>query len=537
MIVARSPGGWFVEDPVKIEVARTQTHTRPHVIRSFLLAVGVGTLVACGASSSSVEKAPEADLTLRDLPVQMAIPTLHTFDQVLDHASQTTDTVNQRYWFSKGFATTASSPTILYICGEGPCSIAEGVSVADTARGLGAAVLIVEHRYYGESLPFATPKVGDMKYLNIHNALEDLAAIQKSVAREQGIEGKWISAGGSYAGMLAAFYRLKHPELVAGAWASSAPVNVVKKFTGYDARAARTLGPTCALLTRQAMASVATQFADPARKKEIVERWWGRTLSEAQVDQVDPMWISWGVSSDATFGAQYGKSKNFCDALVLHESNPLDGWLGYARPPLFADAFDDAGAPPHGPGDADAGVTTTTASADRGLSDGGSTPPTGFPRFHRYPAPADEGGNAENDFTPPISAWDYQTCTEVGFFQVHNDDQTESVFDDAANEALYTQGCTDTYNTQPDIEGTRKTYYEPLMAGAATNILFTNGTEDPWSTLSLTDASAAPAGISVFVVQGGSHCSDLTNLSRTSSLGVFEAHVRLNTLAKGWLGL
>ncbi len=38
-------------------------------------------------------------------------------------------------------------------------------------------------------------------------------------------------------------------------------------------------------------------------------------------------------------------------------------------------------------------------------------------------------------------------------------------------------------------------------------------------------------------VQGGSHCQDLTNLSRSYSLGVFEAHVQLNTLAKVWLGL
>ena len=479
---------------------------------------------------------------MRDLPVKMALPVLHTFDQVLDHSAPTTDTFKQRYWFSKGFATSPSSPTILYICGEAECSIAEGLSVADTARGLGAAVLIVEHRYYGESLPFASPKVADMKYLNIHNALEDLAAIQKAVARDEGITGKWISAGGSYAGMLSAFYRLKHPELVAGAWASSAPVNVVRSFTGYDARVARTLGPSCALLTRQAEASVATQFADPARKKQIVETWWGRTdLTQAQIDQIDPTWISWGVSGSAAVGAQYGDYKNFCDALAQHETNPLDGWLGSQRPPLFADALDDAGAPKTDAGttssDGGASAAAMTASPDRPLSAGGSAPATGFPRFHRYPAPADDGGNANNDTSFPINAWDYQTCTEVGFFQVHNDDRTQSVFGEDSNEAGFLDSCQQNYGLQPDIDGTRKTYYEPLMAGAATNIYFVNGTEDPWSTLSLTDPSAVPAGITVKTVQGGSHCQDLTNLGRNEALGVYEAHVQLNTLAKGWLGL
>ena len=505
-------------------------------MRSFLLAVVVGTLVACGASSSAVEKVPEADLTMRDLPVKLPALELHSFDQVLDHSAPTTDTFKQRYWFSKGYATSPSSPTILYICGEAECSPWEGYSVADTARGLGAAVLVVEHRYYGESLPFATPKVEDMKYLNIHNALEDLAAIQKAVARDQGITGKWISAGGSYAGMLAAFYRLKHPELVAGAWASSAPVNIVQDFTGYDTRVARTLGPSCALLTRQAEASVATQFADPARKKAIVESYWGRTLSQEQIDQIDPTWISWGISNSAAGGAQYGEYKNFCDALAQHETNPLDGFLGYTRPPLFADAFDDAGAPKTDAGAHDAGAATT-ASADRPLTAGGSAPPTGFPRFHRYPTPADQGGNANDDLSVPINAWDYQTCTEVGFFQVHSSDRTESVFGDDTAEADYLASCKENYGLLPDIDGTRKSYYEPLLAGAATNIYFVNGTEDPWSTLSFTDSSAVPAGITVKTVQGGSHCSDLTNLDSSNSLGVFEAHVQLNTLAKGWLGL
>ena len=65
-----------------------------------------------------------------------------------------------------------------------------------------------------------------MKYLTIHNALEDAAAFEDFARAKLPLTGKWIAVGGSYPGMLAAFYREKHPELVVGAWASSAPVDV-----------------------------------------------------------------------------------------------------------------------------------------------------------------------------------------------------------------------------------------------------------------------------------------------------------------------
>lgn len=81
---------------------------------------------------------------------------------------------------------------------------------------------------------------------------------------------------------------------------------------------------------------------------------------------------------------------------------------------------------------------------------------------------------------------------------------------------------------QPKIAETRATYFDPIMAGKATNILFVNGSEDPWSTLSLTDPSALPPGIDVLVVRGGSHCEDLSNLDKGMLSGVFEAHLKFN---------
>jgi hypothetical protein len=75
-----------------------------------------------------------------------------------------------------------------------------------------------------------------MKYLTTWQALKDLTSFQLYMMSEQHREGKWIAIDGSYAGMLAAYYRSWHPELVAGALAASAPVLPKENFVEFDER-------------------------------------------------------------------------------------------------------------------------------------------------------------------------------------------------------------------------------------------------------------------------------------------------------------
>ena len=150
------------------------------------------------------------------------------FQQATDHFGRLGgDTFGQRYWVESSYAAPGTdAPVIYHICGE--ADVEQGYFLNDSAiewaKILGAHIVYLEHRYYGQSLPFADLSTAHLQYLTLDNVIEDLAAFQKWLAANQGWKGKWISVGGSYSGTLSAIYRQKHPELVVGALASSAPM-------------------------------------------------------------------------------------------------------------------------------------------------------------------------------------------------------------------------------------------------------------------------------------------------------------------------
>jgi pimeloyl-ACP methyl ester carboxylesterase len=160
------------------------------------------------------------------------------FHQKIDHslAASTTKTFAQRYWVSQyDFGHDESTPILLRICGEAACeNHAHTDGVHSMATALGARVVYLEHRYYGKSQPFADLSSKNLRYLTLQNVIEDTAEFERFMIHKKQWRGKWIAIGSSYSGTLAAIYRLRHPELVVGALASSAPM-MAKPLPEYSA--------------------------------------------------------------------------------------------------------------------------------------------------------------------------------------------------------------------------------------------------------------------------------------------------------------
>lgn len=91
-----------------------------------------------------------------------------------------------------------------------------------------------EHRYYGESRPTANLTVDNLRYLNIDQALADLAHFivtvkQNDTLRDSGV----ILVGASYSATMATWFVQKYPHLANGAWSSSAPLEAKVDFVEY----------------------------------------------------------------------------------------------------------------------------------------------------------------------------------------------------------------------------------------------------------------------------------------------------------------
>lgn len=426
-----------------------------------------------------------------NLPVYMAYPTAGWFTQDIDHpqgVATSPGTFQQRYWYSTQFADRPDSPVIFYFCGEAPCDPWYATTMADEALALHASVVVLEHRYYGKSLPYSDFTLEHMQYLTIHNALEDAATFERWAVDHLPVGKKWIAVGGSYPGMLAAFYREKHPELVVGAWASSAPVDVSLSFWGYDTIVTKALGKECASRFRIALGAAEDAWNDPAQRDVVSQALFGFTPGSLAD------FLAW-VSSIAEGAAQYGDQATLCAAIAQNPAQPLLGVIAYNSP------------------------SATPRPANPHLAPGAVMPPLLAPHLASFQG----------------SEWFYQVCTEVGFYQTHSLDQGNTILSWLIDEQFWADQCQTYVGTQPAIAETRAAYVDALDQGEVSNLFFVNGTLDPWSALSFTSQDMAPDGITVALIQGGSHCTDLDNLMPWSSADIFAAHKQFFDLAVSWL--
>ena len=472
-------------------------------------------LTACATAPATDDYPfPDGDTALgkgdaiTNLPVAMDPPIAGAFTQLIDHPrtadGDTIGTFSQRYWYSTQFAKgDPNAPVLFYFCGEAPCDPAYVLTMADAAMALNASVVALEHRYYGQSIPFPDESRDHMQYLTIHDALEDAATFEAFAKTNLPLAGKWIAVGGSYAGDLAAFYREKHPELVVGAWASSAPVQIQESFSGYDTIAANALGDTCTLLFQQVLAKAGAAYDDPTQRDAFSTMIFGAPAPAAKVDFLD--WFSYYAET----AAQYGQQRRLCAALE-QETDPSVGFAEYLNLPLVGDDSMPAAGPP-----------APSTPSDQ------PAPPVGriIPNLLVPPTTLDNFAGNE---------WFYQVCSEVGFFQVHSTDRTHSIMSTLITESYWSGLCDEYVGKQPATDATRSEFVDALNRGDTTNVLFVNGTEDPWSSLSFTDSSA-PAGFTTLDVATGSHCEDLEALTPDSVLGVFKAHKLFHDQARIWL--
>ncbi|KAF5300718.1 hypothetical protein FQR65_LT09114 [Abscondita terminalis] len=159
------------------------------------------------------------------------------FEQPIDHFNvQDSRTFAMRY-IEDDTHFRPGGPLLLELGGESEINalnVKQGQSY-ELAEQLCGKIVVLEHRYYGRSSPFSNLTTENLVYLNVEQALEDIAnfvdAMKKT--RAELSTSKVAVFGCSYSGSLATWFRFKYPHLVDAAWASSAPLRAVSDFYEY----------------------------------------------------------------------------------------------------------------------------------------------------------------------------------------------------------------------------------------------------------------------------------------------------------------
>ena len=415
------------------------------------------------------------------------------FNQVIDHAHEDGAKFKQRFWIDSSLAKGEDAPVIYYICGEGACDGASTTTIVNQmAEKYGAHRVALEHRYYGESQPFPAQTAQNLRYLSMTQALEDLAAFEIYAKEKYSLKGKWVAVGGSYPGELAAFYRLKHPELISGSLASSAPVIAKADFEEYDRHVAKVAGASC-LRAIQTATLDAEQKLKSQKSAEQIKKIFKLSQLKSNFDFLYVM------ADMAAVAIQYGGQKSFCRSIV----NAKQGGLLEAYAQAGIEAFRVLGVTPYEDSFQAAESTDPKKYAN-----------TGF------------------------RAWMYQSCTEFGFFQTAYHVPAQSSRSTQINLKAHYGVCKRLFNldAQVNLDRTNDRFYRELGRGSVNHIFFTNGSNDPWSNLSITDSERTMGNreLKFFLIPGAAHCDDLG--TRVSD-GLDTARKEFKTLMKSWLGV
>lgn len=398
-------------------------------------------------------------------------------------------TYQQRYLINDTFWGGGPDDCIAFYTGnEGDITLfaANTGLVWEVAQEQNCLVVFAEHRYYGASLPFGADSYDNdnLGFLSSEQALADYSNLLGSLKGNLSIpDAPVIAFGGSYGGMLAAWFRMKYPGVVAGSIAASAPV---LQFTG---------------------------LTDPTVYNGIVTRTFGKTNPNAP----PAIFSSWGVMTDLA-NTQDGRDfvreyLGICDTLAVPTdvTNTVFNWLnnaiGYAAMADYNVPANFLGPMPAYP------VTVMT----QGFSGPNVTPDIllsqlrAIPQvFYNYTGQAGSCFNLSALMPPGLTGdgWNVQSCMEMVMPVGQYGWPTDMFYAQPWSLAQDIAGCVQSFNTTPRPYMTQTIYSSDKLA-AASNIVFSNGDLDPWSGGGILKNITGNPSIIAITVKGGAHHSDL----------------------------
>lgn len=363
----------------------------------------------------------------------------HWFHQTLDHFSPIDHRkFKQRYYEFLDYFQPKDGPIFFKICGESSCPGIVNDYLSVLAKKFGAAVVSLEHRYYGKSSPFDSLTTQNLRFLSSKQAITDLAVFRQYYQESFNIkynrseaENPWFIFGVSYSGALSAWFRLKFPHLTCGSLASSAVVLAVYNFTDFDKQVGESAGAECKPVLQEITALVEEQLQSDGK---TVKDLFGAVMLENDAD------FLYLLADAAAIAFQYGSPDVLCSPLIDAKKtgkNLVEAYANYVRN-YYLGSF------------------------------GASVRSYDQQHLKNTTVSEDDGDRL----------WWFQVCSEVAYFQVAP--QNDSVRSSKIDTRYHLDLCRNTFGegVYPDVYLTNIYYGGTGIAGS--KIIFTNGSQDPW---------------------------------------------------------
>ncbi|XP_060082969.1 thymus-specific serine protease-like [Ylistrum balloti] len=436
--------------------------------------------------------------------------------QPLDHfdrlSQEAGETFKQRLFVNDQFYEAHKGPVFLYIQGEGtlsPVSAKSGFP-AELAKTVGALIVAAEHRFYGASINDDGLKLDSLRHLSSQQALADLAEVHSFISQRYNLsqDHPWVSFGGSYAGALSAWFRVKYPHLVIGALASSAPVRALTNFEGYNDVVAASLESSIVGGTEECMTQIQQAFIqiDALLKlgnHTLLEGYF--SSCEPVIDPLDQLTFVSNLASIIQGLVQYNNEVPGLD---------IDGICGIMQ--VTSDPLRNLAS------------LNTQIMKNSNISCVNNS----YAEMVKMIGNTTVDRNAEG---PGMRQWIWQTCTQFGYYQTC-DAKTNCPFSRLIDLPSQTKLCSDFFSISPQdipkfVSFTNEYYGGDTPHG--NKIIFSNGSIDPWHKLGvLTDLN--PSEQAVFI-KGTAHCNDLRSSNSKDPPQLTAARKKISSIIMDWL--
>lgn len=445
------------------------------------------------------------------------LPEDQYFSQKLDHFDPTNeDSWLQRYWRNPQYYK-LGGPAFLMINGEATASpkwaiTGQWVSYAKTFN---AVCFSLEHRFYGRSRPKNDTSSQNLVYLSSEQALADIAYFIRGVSKQYGLPTgtKWVVFGGSYAGSLAAWARLKYPYLIHGAVSSSGPLLAKIDFAEYFEVVKASLDsykPACSNRISTAVQTLEFLVRSESGREDVSNLFKLCSGLESNTDDISSFFAD--LADNFAGVVQYNRDnresdtksitiETLCDIMTLPNTS---AHVAYAEVNRFMLKAYNLSCLDHS-----------------------------YKNYIDSLKKVDYESAAEDD-----RQWIYQTCTEFGFYQTSS--KTSDTFGSHFPAEFYTKQCEQIFGQKYDDKLLKNavyrtnTIYGDLKINVG-NVVFVHGSVDPWHALGITHLQDNDSPYETIFINGTAHCADMYPSGDDDSQDLKEARSRIQDILGSWL--